>query len=217
MAKKIHKSRHQIKDFRIALKDLEPMVKELKYLHNGRDISNFSLRPREAWANWLLCVVFRELHDDDITFAEDKEGDGIIIDKLTGQQIRTEHVSALDIPKGKKLPKGEQRVIDAINLKIRKGAEYAKDKFLVVFFDGAGLFYRNKIREAVRGKHNFIAIYCIGLLDSEEDVYTYAITELSDTHSITFRIEINEDFTDWQIKQLNYYRLKADRFPSMST
>ncbi|MFH0776059.1 MAG: hypothetical protein V1936_00400 [Patescibacteria group bacterium] len=37
-----------VKDLGIVLKDLEPMVKNPKYLWNGRDIKNFSLRPREA-------------------------------------------------------------------------------------------------------------------------------------------------------------------------
>ena len=74
-------------------------------------------------------------------------------------------MSALENPFNK-LPKGESRVISAINLKIDKGSEYAKGKWLVVFFDGAGEFYRNKIRENIKGRHNFGAVYCVGLLTS---------------------------------------------------
>ncbi|MEN9342357.1 MAG: hypothetical protein RIQ54_613 [Candidatus Parcubacteria bacterium] len=40
-----------IKDFKIVLKDLEPYVKSSNYLVKGREFTNFSLRPREAWAN----------------------------------------------------------------------------------------------------------------------------------------------------------------------
>lgn len=200
------KQRKQIKDFKIALKDFEPMVKDPKFLWNGRDIENFTLRPREAWANWLLCVVMRKLHGDRITFAEDDKGDGIIIDKNTGQWIATEHVSALEIPERKEpLPKGESRIINAINLKIAKGHDYAKNKYLVVFFDGAGEFYRKKIREEIHGKHNFVAVYCVGLLDSGDNSYVYALTEFMDSHgdkSVTFRVEINADFTDWKISQV---------------
>ena len=60
-----------IKDFKIALKDLELVVKNPAHLWNGRDMQNFSLRPREAWANWLICVVLKHMHNRDITFMED--------------------------------------------------------------------------------------------------------------------------------------------------
>ncbi len=188
-----------IKDFKIALKDFEPMVKEVKPLITGREISNFCLRPREAWANWLLCVVLRKVHGRDITFAEDHEGDGIIIDKTTDTWVMTEHVSALDSQRDIPLPKGEDRVIDAINHKIDRGFDYAAGKNLIVFFDGAGEFYRNKIRESIAGRHNFLTIYAIGLMWSNENGYAYSVTEFDDDLSTTFKVVINGDFTDWTI------------------
>jgi len=194
-----------IKDLKIALKDFEPMVKNPQFLWNGRDIKNFSLRPREAWANWLICVVLRHMHKRDITFMEDRKGDGFIIDKERKIIVPTEHVSALNIPKGKKLPNGEQRVIDAINLKIGKGSDYAKNKLLVAFFDGAGKFFRNKIRKAIFGKHNFEAVFCVGLLNSGKSGYSYSVSEFRDSfgdQSITHKVEINGEFTDWQIFQI---------------
>ena len=194
----------QIKDFKIALKDMEPYVKNPNFLIKGREFTNFSLRPREAWANWLLCVVLRKLHGDNITFAEDPKGDGFIVDKNTRETIPTEHVSALENPFNK-LPKGEDRVISAINQKIKKGPDYAKGKWLIVFFDGAGEFFRNKIRENIKGRHNFGAVYCIGLLTSDDNGYAYSVTEFRDSSgdkSITFKVEINPSFTDWKISQI---------------
>lgn len=188
-----------IKDFKRVLKDFEPMVKELKPLINGRDITNFSLRPREAWANWLFCAVLRKVHGRDITFAEDEEGDGVIFDRTNGSWVRTEHVSALDGPRKNPLPKGEERVISAINQKIDRGPDYAKGKYLVVFFDGAGEFYRNITRESIRGRHNFLRIIAIGLLWSNEEGYAYSVTEFHDDISITFKVAINIDFTDWAV------------------
>lgn len=76
---------------------------------------------------------------------------------------------------------------------------------LLCFFDGAGEFYRNKIREKIKGKHNFGAIYCIGLLDSNKDGYSYIITEFKESSgdkSISFKVNINNDFTDWSIEQI---------------
>ena len=194
-----------IKDLRIALKDFEPMVKNQKHLWNGRDIQNFSLRPREAWANWLICAVLRQMHKRDITFMEDNKGDGFIVDKDKKIIVPTEHVSALNIPKGKNLPTGEQRVIDAINLKIAKGPEYARNKLLVTFFDGAGEFFRNKIRESIFGRHSFEAVFCIGLLNSSKDGYSYSVSEFRDSfgdQSVTHKVEISGDFTDWKVSQI---------------
>ncbi|MFA6386374.1 MAG: hypothetical protein WCW04_01205 [Candidatus Paceibacterota bacterium] len=193
----------QIKDFKIALKDMEPYVKDPTFLLKGREFTNFLLRPREAWANWLLCAVLRKLHGDNITFTEDPKGDGFILDKNTGEFIPTEHISALENTFNK-LPKGESRIINAINQKIKKGPEYAKGKWLVVFFDGAEKFFRNKIRENIKGRHNFGAVYCIGLLTSENG-YVYSITEFKESSgnkSITFKVKINSDFTDWKISQV---------------
>lgn len=201
------KERKMIKDFKIILKDFEPMVREpVKWLLNGRDIPNFSLRPREAWANWLLCVVLRKIHGEHITFAEDIKYDGIIVNKNTGELIITEHVSALENVHNPQ-PKGEERVINAINKKIEKGSEYAKNKWLIVFFDGAEKFYRNKIRESIKGKHNFGAVYCIGLLNSGENGYSYSVTEFKESssdRSVTFKVDINADFTDWCIEQIKF-------------
>ncbi len=147
----------RIKDFNVALKDMEPLVKNPAFLRIGREFQNFSLRPREAWANWLICVVLRKLHGDAITFSEDASGDGFIIDERFGVAIPTEHVSALELlPEVKKdMLKGEARIIEAINKKIAEGFDYANGKYLVVFFDGAGIWYRDKVREAINGRHNF--------------------------------------------------------------
>lgn len=198
-------NRKLIKDLRVVLKDFEQMVKDPKHLWNGRDIENFTLRPREAWANWLVCAVLSTQHGKDFTFIEDTTGDGFIVERGSGIIISTEHVSALNIPKAGQLAPGEQRVIDAINLKIRKGREYAQGKLLVVFFDGAGNFYRSKIREAIYQRHNFEAVFCVGLLESGPDGYSYSVTEFRDSfgeQSTTYKVKINNDFTDYKVTQI---------------
>lgn len=195
-----------IKDFKLALKDFEPYVRNPNFLIKGREFKNFYLRPREAWANWLICVVLRKLLGGHITFAESPKGngDGFIVDINTEEFIPTEHVSALENTFNK-LSKGEDRVINAINLKIDRGSEYAQGKWLIVFFDGAGEFYRNKIRENIKGRHNFGAVYCVGLLTSGKSGYTYVVTEFKESHgdkSITFKVDINANFTGWEISQI---------------
>jgi hypothetical protein len=194
----------QIKDFKIALKDMEPYVKNANFLINGREFTNFSLRPREAWANWLICVVLRKTQGDNITFAEDTVGDGFLVDKINNIGIPTEHVSALENPYNKQ-PKGEDRVIEAINKKIVRGTEYAEGKILVVFFDGAEEFSRSKIRESIKRRHNFISVFCVGLLTIDENGYAYIVTEFKEEYgdkSLSFKVQINPDFTNWEISQV---------------
>lgn len=194
-----------VKDLRIALKDLEPMVKNPKFLWSGRRFSNFNLLPREAWGNWLVSAVLSKIYGRDVTFADSSKGDGFIVDRTIKSPFPIEHVSALDIPKGKKLPKGEQRIIEAINLKIAKGFDYAQGKILVAFFDGAGEFFRSKIRESIFSKHNFEAVFCAGLLTSDKTGYSYIVTEFRDSFgdkSITHKVDINNDFTDWCVLKI---------------
>lgn len=194
-----------IKDMKVVLRDFEPMVKDSKHLWNGRDLSNFSARPREAWANWLITAVLQHLHGPDITFAEDKSGDGLLVDKKTMTAIPTEHVSALEIPLAPNLPNGEQRAIDATNLKIAKGADYAEGRILVVFFDGAGWYRRDKIREAIFGRHNFQSVFYITLIKGDKSGYEYVVTEFKDEfgdQSASFKVDINADFTDWTVEQI---------------
>jgi len=194
-----------IKDLRIALKDFESRIKNPKYLWNGRKFSNFNLLPREAWGNWLVAAVLSKISGRDVTFADSSKGDGFIVDGAIKRTFPTEHVSALDIPKGKKLPKGESRIIEAINLKIARSSDYARGKILVAFFDGAGEFFRSKIRESIFGKHNFEAIFCVGLLTSDKTGYSYAVTEFRNSFgdkSITHKVDINNDFTDWCVLKI---------------
>ena len=159
---------------------------------------------REAWGNLLLCFVLDEITGDDWTFQEDPNGDGIIVNRTNKTGFFVEHVCAMDFPAGKKLPKGEERVIWAIKHKIKKGSAYAKNKSLVVFFDGAGWFRRDIIRREIYGKHNFDSIFIIGLLNTDNG-YLYSVTEYRDSwgsYSLTHKVFINNDFSGWTVEQL---------------
>jgi hypothetical protein len=48
-------------------------------------------------------------------------------------------------------------------------------------------------------------VFCVGLLESGEDGYSYAITEFKDSYgdqSITHKVVINKNFDDWDIIQI---------------
>ncbi|MCC7356753.1 MAG: hypothetical protein IT410_04060 [Candidatus Doudnabacteria bacterium] len=194
--------RQQVKDMYIVLKDFEPMVKDPRFLRNGRPIPNFSVLPREAWANWLLCVVLRDFFQHDITFAEDDETDGVIYDKDTNQWFFTEHVCALQTPGPHASLKGEDRVMYAIQHKIDRGVDYARGKRLVVFIEDAGEWFPNRVGRSIHGTHSFDAVYCIGISSLTDDGYTYFVTQLDHQNSPAWKVFINMDFTDWQVIRL---------------
>lgn len=194
--------RKQIKDLKVALKDMEYWVKNPSCLRVGRDIKNFTLRQREAWANWLLCAVFCAVDKKNYTFAEDDGGDGLIVNKDTGEWERVEHVSALDVPTRGEPLLGENRVVGAIEHKVRRGIEYARGKSLVVFIEGAGVWYPNRVGRSIEGRHAFNSVYCISLVSCDNNGYVYSISKFHGTHSPTWSIKINGTFTAWEVGQL---------------
>lgn len=163
----------------------------------------FGMRPREAWANWILCVCLQYIHHSDITYKEDG-GDWTIVDKKSGEEFRTEHISALENTNWTKLPMGNDRIIWAINKKIEKGVDYAQWKILVVFFDGAGTFYPSKVRNQIKGKHNFLHIFWIGLLKTNNTNYEYSVTNLNIPNPITYMVSINHDFSNWDVSPIGF-------------
>ena len=193
----------QIRDLRKALKDMEPYVKNANFLIQGKRFSNFNMLVREAWANLLICAVMEHVTGERWTFQE-SDGDGVIGSVETGNGHIVEHVCAMDFPAGKQPPKGEDRVLWAINHKAARGPEYAQGKILVVFFDGAGMFVRSKIRESIFGKHHFESVICVGLLTVDDTGYEYMLTDYCNEYenqSISFRIKIPMDFSGWNIEQ----------------
>lgn len=196
------KDKKFVNDLKIILKDLEPFIRAMKPLWTSPPFPNFSLRVRETWTLWLLCAALNRMRGLQLTFGEDDEdsSEGILLDKVTKEFIKTENVATMDFP-STSFPRGDQRIIAAIESKIRKGPEYAKGKILTVFFDGAHEWHRNKIREAINGKHQFEQIFLIGLVsDHNATEWEYSVTELDENNSTTFIVKIKPDFTDWSVE-----------------
>ncbi len=193
-----------VKDLKIVLKDIEPYVRAVRPLWNGRDFTNFSLRAREIWSLWLVCATYQRMGTD-VTFAEDFKTDGILIDRKTGDRVYVENVAAMSFP-NTSLAKNEDRVLNAIEDKIARGPEYAAGKVLVVFYDGAGRVKFNKVAKAVQGRHNFERIYLVGLVgDKKGTEYTYSVSVLNEKNTNTAVITIDPTFSSWVIVGINDY------------
>lgn len=85
----------KFKSMAIALKELEPFIRDGQHLQTGREFVRFGrLRSRELLGNWLVCAVLNVvLGAERITFASDPTGgDGLILDLETGDGRFTEHV-----------------------------------------------------------------------------------------------------------------------------
>jgi hypothetical protein len=85
----------RFKSLEVCLKEIEPYVRQGNLLQTSKPFKKFGdLRPREIWANRLLCAaVNSERTTDKLTFTTDPSGgDGIIYEEGTGETFHTEHV-----------------------------------------------------------------------------------------------------------------------------
>lgn len=195
-----------IKDLKIALKDLEKYVKTPDFLRKGRKFTNFSLLPREAWANWLVCVFGNSQTGGNLTFGEDPEnGDGIILDSKNREKyVLTEHVFITDLDQGN----ASEVIVNRIFSKFRKGKEYGKGRTLIVFCEMKGTVFPSDVRRAIYKQNTFDNIYLIVLESSESDGYSYFITPLitNSPHLTLHRIRINDEFKEWSVELIEIYK-----------
>jgi hypothetical protein len=122
-----------------ALKELEPFIRNAQHLRVGKPFAQLNgMRSREALANWLMCVSVNYTNGEDrLTFTSDPGGgDGIILDKNTGETVPTEHTYIPPPRVGMPTGNLEAQILKAIEKKRTKGgAAYASGKTLVVFSD----------------------------------------------------------------------------------
>jgi hypothetical protein len=78
----------RFKSLKMALKELEPFIRNGRHLATGRPFKQFGgLLSREVLANWLLCVVINSTtqETEQVTFSSDPiGGDGIIHHDASG-------------------------------------------------------------------------------------------------------------------------------------
>lgn len=190
----------QIRDLGILLRDLEPFVKRPDFLRVGREFQNFRLRPREVLANWLFCVVRNYVYDTcNFTFAEAPiDGDGIIVNRETGEWIATEHVF-VPPPRGEANELVEDKIVQAVEHKARRGEAYARGKSLIVFSEAVGSWFPNRVGRRINGAHHLNVVYAAGLERSDQTEFIYWLTEFAPEHSPAWRITIPFDFTFWEV------------------
>ena len=127
----------QFKSLAVALKEIEPFVRNGQHLQTGKPFEKFgATRSREILANRLVCVATNAATEGKLTFCSDPiGGDGIIRDAATGETWPTEHVMVPRLRAGQ-ADDAETLILKAIDQKRDKGgAAYAAGKTLIVFLE----------------------------------------------------------------------------------
>jgi hypothetical protein len=198
----------RFKSLKVALKELEPFVKNGQHLRTGKPFKRFGgMRSREMLANWLLCATFDEVEGGarDLAFWSDPhEGDGIIRDELSGDVFPTEHVMVPPQPEGSTTD-AQTLILKAIKKKCANGEQYASGRTLVVFLDtGAGPCWPNRLARALPDPLLFKTVWLISLRGVEKGEYIYNVThlDLSDGDAPAFEVRISADFESWKVTRV---------------
>jgi hypothetical protein len=188
------------KNLKLALKELQPFILNGAHLQTGKPFKKFGgLRSREILANWLLCVA---TGPDRLDFATDPQGgDGVIVDTLTGENWKTEHIL---IPKNSEKTNIEDLISAAVLKKQKKGSKaYASDKTLVVFLNaGGGVWLPSLAAQKLPSELDFEAVWVVSLQGVVDGTYTYAVIrlDLSQGHPPVWKVHINPDFCSWRVE-----------------
>jgi hypothetical protein len=202
--------KHSVRRFKslaVALKELEPFVRNGAHLQTGKPFERFGgLRSRELLANWLLCAVMTASDQGEFYFTTDPlGGDGMICDARTDETWPTEHVMVPELAEvaGKAL---EDRILEQIRLKVDKGGEaYARGKTLLVFLNAAGRpWYPNRVVRGLPEPLHFDTVWAMGLQGIENGEYIYGVTNLhrSGANAPAWRVRITPDFSSWVVERI---------------
>lgn len=203
----INYSVRRIASLTAALKELERFVVNGQHLWTGRPIGNFGdMRSRELLANWLLCVAVNAgLGSERLTITSQPsglEGDGVILDTVTGETVLTEHVlvprhiggTGVDVA---------ALILQAIMDKHGRGTGYGSGRTLVVFREATSEPWLPKhVAERLPAGMAFDAVWVVGLERVEEGHYTYGVTRPDLRRGVppVWHVRIAQDFNSWTVE-----------------
>jgi len=200
----------RFKNAALALKEIEPFVRDGKHLQVGKQFANLNyMRSREILVNWLICAVFNfETRPERFTFVSTSDaigGDGVVLDTETKDTWPTEHVLVPQLSSDETVEL-EARILDAIARKQAKGGiAYANGKTLVVLLNaGKGVWTPNSLAKSLPQPLYFGAVWVIGLQGVEAGEYAYNVTQLDEAAGIAllWRVRIVEGFDKWTVERI---------------
>lgn len=193
------------KSMAVALKELEPYIRNGQHLQTGRPFENFTeLRSRELLCNWLICAaVNASSNSDRAMFSSDPDGgDGLLWDKATAQSWPTEHVMVPNLPQH--IDPIDTRILTAIAHKQARGPAYGDGKILVVFPNAGNhdAWFPNRLARQIPKPNHFDQIWVAGLKGLRGDQYVYNVTRLEEPHSPAWRVIVEPDFQNWTVEAI---------------
>jgi hypothetical protein len=199
----------QFKSLTVALKELEPFIRNGEHLQTGKPFKQFDgMRSREMLANWLVCVAINAEDGIELTFCSDPVGgDGIICNVATGETWPTEHVMVPRLSEGQ-TGDAEALILNAIQQKrLRGGAAYARGKTLIVFLEAgpaAGKWFPNRMARQLPRPLDFATAWVVALKGIEEGEYVYSVTHLdvSEGDAPAFLVRIGKEFNAWDVTRI---------------
>jgi hypothetical protein len=208
----IHKVR-KFKSLKIALKELEPFIRDGRRLQVGDAFKRFGgLRSRELLGNWLLCVAANAtIGDDRYTFTSDPgEGDGLIVNETNGRVLQTEHVFVPGPHPRAPAGRNETEPVVLILEKIahKNDAKYAGKTLVVLCNDGGtgSAWYPNRLAKSLPDGLPFQAVWVMSLQGVLDGSYTYGVTWLQlglrPEGVPVWRVKIAPDFESWTVEPL---------------
>jgi hypothetical protein len=202
----------KFKSLEVALKELEPFVRNGNHLSTGRPFRKFGgMRSREALANWLLCVALNEDRPDGrcFTFTSDPLGsDGLIVYSATGDAVaQTEHAMVAKPPDHDDRTSLKTLILREVEQKRKKGDAYASGKTLVIFLNARVpnlRFLPNEVASQLPDPLYFKAVWVVGLemVEGREYVYNVVHLDISGGDAPVVRVRIAEDFTSWKVERV---------------
>lgn len=200
----------KFKSLELALKELEPFIKNGAHLQSGKPFAQFgNMRSREVLANWLISATLNfEYKTIQYSFTSDPDGgDGTIVNLETNQAWMTEHVM---VPQSQNKVEGNKHIhsliLDAIDLKRNKGGEaYGSNKSLVVFVNsGQGLWIPNQVASQLPNPLYFEDVWVVSLEGVTNGKYSYRVVQLllDSGNAPIWSIDLSEDFGAWSVNRV---------------
>jgi hypothetical protein len=198
----------QFKSLDVALKELEPFIRNGEHLQTGKPFKKFGrMLSREMLANWLVCVAINAEDGSELTFCSDPVGgDGIICNRATGETWPTEHVM---VPRLREGQTGDAAVLilNAIQRKCQRGAAYASGKMLIVFLEAgpaAGNWSPDRVARQLPKPLNFATAWVVALQCVKDGEYVYGVAHLdvSEGDAPMLLVRIAKEFNAWRVTRI---------------
>lgn len=194
----------KLKSLAVALKELEPHIRDGRKIKNHPEFKSIKQRPRELLGNWLMCAVANAERGEETVhiYSDPFDGDGMLIDDATDEKMFIEQVYA----RAEDGENAEALITKAFTLKAEKIEHYAAGRTLVILSEAGGPYFPNRLARQFKDKHHFKGIWLLGLNAAAiaEERYAYAVADISgDTEPAPlWQITISEDFSSWMVTRL---------------